>query len=232
MSQLSKGQKQDKANTNLPFGQKLINRESSNNKNSNNEDNTPKLFDSYFDSNKLINSTLLNSIYNPPDLRKENEPNGTEENKNCNKTEKRIEIKKMKTKKTKKAKKAKNKKSQKIKKIKKLKEEKKKEEKIFARFSKKFKPIKRHKKNKLQLKSSPNEIQPDESVVYTLNNTPYSDVEEFNYLEDFQMHNRNNQDEIDIEKNFYDFSFNHCRDQILNGANALPDQNNIQYNQN
>jgi hypothetical protein len=138
----------------------------------------------------------------------------------------------MKTKKTKKAKKAKNKKSQKIKKIKKLKEEKKKEEKIFARFSKKFKPIKRHKKNKLQLKSSPNEIQPDESVVYTLNNTPYSDVEEFNYLEDFQMHNSNNQDEIVIEKNFYDFSFNHCRDQILNGANALPDQNNIQYNQN
>ena len=39
------------------------------------------------------------------------------------------------------------------------------------------------------------------------------------------MHNSNNQDEID-------FSFNHCRDQILNGANALPDQNNIQYNQN
>ena len=77
----------------------------------------------------------------------------------------------------------------------------------------------------MQLKSSPNEIQPDESVVYTLNNTPYSDVEEFNYLEDFQMHNSNNQDEID-------FSFNHCRDQILNGANALPDQNNIQYNQN
>lgn len=64
MSRLSKGQKQDKANTNLPFEQKLINRESSNNKNSNNEDNTPKLFDSYFDSNKLINSTLLNSIYN------------------------------------------------------------------------------------------------------------------------------------------------------------------------
>ena len=232
MSQLSKGQIQDKANTNLPSEQKLINRESSNNKNSNNEDNTPKLFESYFNSNKFINSTLFNSIYNSPDLRKESEPNGTEENKNCNKNEKKIEIIK-KNKKNKNKKITKKKKLQKIKKIKKLKEEKKKEEKIFARFSKKFKAIKRHKKNKLQiLSSSHSETQPVESVVYTLNNTPNSDVEEFNYLEDFQIHDSDNKYEIDREKNFYNFACIHYRGQILNYANALPDQNNIQYNQN
>ena len=225
MTKLNKAKKQDKANADLPSERKLTKRES--NKNSNNEDNTQKLFDSYYNSNILINSTLLNSIYNSPDLRKENEPNDTEENKNCNKSEKKKILKK-KTKKTKIKKPEKIKKSQKINKNKKLKKEKKKEEKIFARFSKKFKKIKRPKKNKSQLKSSsPNKIRPDESVAYTLNNTPNSDVEEFNYLEDFQMHDGNNKYEIDGEKNFYDFSCNHYRDQILNDVNVLHDQNNI-----
>ena len=213
-----KGQKQDK--NNQPSEPKLINMESNNNQSSNNQDKTPKLFDSYFNSDKLKNSTLFNSNDKYPDLRKEIEL--SEENKN--KSEK-IKILK------KKIKKQKIKKSKKIKKIKKLK--KKREEKLF---SKKFKEIKNHKNNKLQLiSSSPNETQPVLSVVSTINNRSISDVKEFYNLEDLQMHNSKNQDvidEIDIEKNLYDFSCNHWRDQNLNDVNEVPAQNNIQYNQN
>ena len=216
------GQKQDRVDQ--AAEPKLINRESNNNQSSNNQDKTPKLFDSYFNSDKLKNSTLFNSNDKYPDLRKENEL--SEENKNCNKSEK-IKILKKKTKKPK------IKKSKKIKKIKKLKEEKKREEKSV---SKKFKKIKKHKNNKLQLiSSSPNETQPVLSVVSTINNRSISDVKEFYNLEDLQMHNSKNQDEIDeidIEKNLYDFSCNHWRDQNLNDVNEVPAQNNIQYNQN
>ena len=224
-----KDQKQDMANTNQPPEPKLINMESNNIQKTNNQDKTPKLFDSDFNSDKLINSTLFNSNDKNPDLRKVNEPNGSEENKNCNKREK-IKIYKKKTKKPK------IKKSQKIKKIKTLKEKKKREEQVFAFFSKKFKKIKNHKKNKKELIScSPNEIKPVQSVVCIINNGAISDVAEFDILEDLKMHNSNNQDEIDelvIEKYFYDYSCNHCRGQILNDVNTVPVQNNMQYNQN